>query len=125
MRNVTFTGDDRDQLATLYEARGREIERLKNELDSFREKKEQDDRLARHEIAILKADKDKCKAKLNELEDLYQNGQFDEKALRDEVKELRETNAKMEREKLEVCCGIIIKRNTSKITINTFALCRY
>lgn len=86
-------GADLETLQVLYEARGHEIMRLKQELASLKAHQELETRHLRHELVLCRGDKERLAARAEHLESVADGQVEDNRRLRDRAEAL-EANLK-------------------------------
>ena len=91
-----------DRLEVLYEARGHELERLRNEMQNLQDENENENRALKHDVAILTADNEQLKSKFEQLQLLYQESLDDNQSLRSEIDHMKNAMHKVEKSKEEL-----------------------
>jgi chromosome segregation ATPase len=101
MYNLTLDSNA-DRLEILYEARGHEITRLRKEIDRLNDESGSDTRRIRHDVALLKAENEQLKVKLDQAEEAFDAAREDSRNLRNEMEMMRLAIQKHEKNKHDV-----------------------
>ncbi|CAB4054368.1 unnamed protein product [Lepeophtheirus salmonis] len=78
-------GNRNEELKILYEARGKEINRLNEEIQALSTSKDAELRICRHKLNILEADKNNLMTNVEQLNELLRGGTEENRALREEI----------------------------------------
>ena len=91
-----------NQLPILYEARGRELKRMEQELENLKSSNGQEIRSLRHEVAILKGDQDRITACMENYKDTAESQSEENRRIRDGAETLKVQLASSEKLKLQL-----------------------